>query len=320
MEKLRNNNIEILYKTQEDINTQYAIKKTKLEEGEKISIVSDSLFKTMFLNSKRLKYSAKLISLVVDVEFDYLLNNLQLIKNELDKEVISTKNQRCDYIANIRDSLINIEVNNNATIEVLERNIEYSHKLYASRIRVGSKYTYNQVIQININNFSFKDNENTIDYFYMKNQEGKALNEKIIYVNIYLPNNYRKWYNEGKESLTELERYILAIAEPDVRVSEEISEGDIFMEDTVKEIKEFCLEEDLRESYDKEWADISQGRLEGRREGHIEGKKEGLKEGKEEQIKIDAVNLHKNGVTDELITKSLNITQEQLEEYLKEAE
>ncbi len=64
-------------------------------------------------------------------------------------------------------------------------------------------------------------------------------------------------------------------------------------------------EEDQQENI--RLAMIEQARLDGIEDGSKETKKESAKE------------LHKNGVSDELITKSLHITQEQLEEYLKEA-
>ena len=38
------------------------IKREELKEGEKLSIVSNTMFKAMFFNEKRLKYSAKLFS------------------------------------------------------------------------------------------------------------------------------------------------------------------------------------------------------------------------------------------------------------------
>ena len=45
-----------------------------------------------------------------------------------------------------------------------------------------------------------------------------------------------------------------------------------------------------------------------------DGKEEGIEKNKRESAK----EFHKNGVSDEIIIKSLNITKEQLEEYLKE--
>ena len=106
-----------------------------LKEGEKISILSDSMMKTMFQNEGRIKYSVKLLSYFLDVSYEELLNNIYLVKNELDKKNESLKSRRADYVANINGSIINIEVNNNSSSKTLERNMEYAHRLYASKVR-----------------------------------------------------------------------------------------------------------------------------------------------------------------------------------------
>ena len=59
---------------------------------------------------------------------------------------------------------------------------------------------------------------------------------------------------------------------------------------------------------------------EGLRDGREEGIKEGIKEGREENIKENSINLYKNGVSKDIIIKSLNITEELLDDYLKEIE
>ena len=40
----------------------------KLKKGERASIVSDTMFKTMFQNENRIKYSARLLSCILDIE------------------------------------------------------------------------------------------------------------------------------------------------------------------------------------------------------------------------------------------------------------
>ena len=57
-----------------------AVKIEELKEGEKPSLISDTMFHTMFFNEKRLKYSAKLISYYLDVSYEKLLNNMILRK------------------------------------------------------------------------------------------------------------------------------------------------------------------------------------------------------------------------------------------------
>ena len=89
----------------------YSIELGEIKEGEKISILSDSMMKTMFQNENRLKYSAKLLSYYLDISFEELLQNIHLSKNELDKEKEKDLNRRGDYVALIHGSSVNIEVN-----------------------------------------------------------------------------------------------------------------------------------------------------------------------------------------------------------------
>ena len=124
MLKVRGDN----YKSLEELKVSYedAVELKRIEEGEKISILSDSMLKTMFQNENRLKYSAKFISYFLDVPFEKLLKNMYLSKNELDKQKEKSKGERSDYVAIIDNSTINIEVNNNGDIDILERNMEYA--------------------------------------------------------------------------------------------------------------------------------------------------------------------------------------------------
>ena len=122
---------------QESICKEYAVSLKPLEEGEKISILSDSMFKTMFQNENRLKYSCKFLSYFLDTTYEELLNNIHLAKNESDKRQEKDKNERCDYVAYIKGTYINIEVNNNSSLETMERNIEYLMRLYARKVKKG---------------------------------------------------------------------------------------------------------------------------------------------------------------------------------------
>ena len=102
------------------------------------------------------------------------------------------------------------------------------------------------------------------------------------------------------------------------------------MEDYVDEAQEVSLNDDLRESYDKEWAlkdlGLQQGIIEGYERGQVEGHELGLKDGIEqgkkeglEQAKKElTINLLRNDVPLELISKSFNYTIEELETMKKE--
>ena len=258
------------------------VRPEELEEGKKITIISDSMFKTMFVNSKRIEYGAMLIALLLEVNFDSLLSKIKLLNNELDKESVSSKGERADYVAEIDDIITNIEVNCNATMETLLRNLDFSHRLYARKVKVGSNYDFTQCIQININNFKFEGIDDVISEFYLRDEKGNILTDKLRYINISIPNLMEKWYNEGIEKLTEAERYILSLVEPDIEKAKEIGMGDYFMLKGIEDQIEFGKNPEILEAYDKEWAYKSWGYQEGHTEGYENGRKEGYESGRTE--------------------------------------
>ena len=313
------------------------------------------MLKTMFQNEKRIKYSAKFISYYLDISFEELLNNIHLSKNELDKDNEDKKGLRCDYVAYIDGTSINIEVNNNGSVAVLERNMEYAHRLYSRFVKRGDKEdNYTQVIQFNLNNFSFVGIDKIYDMYLIQNDSHTTLSKKLIFIQIYIPNLIRKWYTLGIQKLDESEKYLLGLVLRNIDDSKDIGGGIKIMEDYVDEAQEVSLNDDLRESYDKEWAlkdlGLQQGIIEGYERGQVEGhelglkdgiekgmkeglelgkkeglelgKKEGLEQGKKEGLeqgkKELTVNLLRNDVPLELISKSSNYTIEELETMKKE--
>ena len=254
-----------------ELDNEYVLKLSRnIKKGQKISILSDTMLKAMFQNENRIKYSAKFLSYFIDVEYEDILNNICLAKNELDKNNENDKGERCDYVALLSDTSLNIEVNNNSSLEVLERNMEYAHRLYSKKIRRGEEnYQYTQVIQFNLNNFAFKGNDKIVDIYTVTNDDNIGLSNKLIFVQIYVPNLRKKWYTKGMKSLSEEEKYILALVEMDLDKLNDLG-GENIMDEYVKEAEEVSFEGGVGEAYDKEWALRDQGYREGIKERNIE--------------------------------------------------
>ena len=250
-----------------ELDNEYVLKLSRnIKKGQKISILSDTMLKAMFQNENRIKYSAKFLSYFIDVEYEDILNNICLAKNELDKNSENDKGERCDYVALLSDTSLNIEVNNNSSLEVLERNMEYAHRLYSKKIRRGDEnYQYTQVIQFNLNNFAFKGNDKIIDIYTVTNDDNIGLSNKLIFVQIYVPNLRKKWYTKGMKSLSEEEKYILALVEMDLDKLNDLG-GENIMDEYVKEAEEVSFEGGVGEAYDKEWALRDEGKRESKKE------------------------------------------------------
>ena len=312
-----------------ELDNEYVLKLSRnIKKGQKISILSDTMLKAMFQNENRIKYSAKFLSYFIDVEYEDILNNICLAKNELDKNNENDKGERCDYVALLSDTSLNIEVNNNSSLEVLERNMEYAHRLYSKKIKRGEEnYQYTQVIQFNLNNFAFKGNDKIVDIYTVTNDDNIGLSNKLIFVQIYVPNLRKKWYTKGMKSLSEEEKYILALVEMDLDKLNDLG-GENIMDEYVKEAEEVSFEGGVGEAYDKEWAlrdqgyrdGLSQGKAEGKAEGFSQGKaegkaegiSEGISQGKIESKKEIAKNLLKNKIDISIIASSTGLTEEEI--------
>ena len=296
-----------------ELDNEYVLKLSRnIKKGQKISILSDTMLKAMFQNENRIKYSAKFLSYFIDVEYEDILNNICLAKNELDKNNENDKGERCDYVALLSDTSLNIEVNNNSSLEVLERNMEYAHRLYSKKIRRGEEnYQYTQVIQFNLNNFAFKGNDKIVDIYTVTNDDNIGLSNKLIFVQIYVPNLRKKWYTKGIKSLSEEEKYILALVEMDLDKLNDLG-GENIMDEYVKEAEEVSFEGGVGEAYDKEWALRDQGYRDGLSQGKAEGKAEGFSQGKIENKKEIAKNMLSKAMEVELISEITGLSIEEI--------
>ena len=159
-------------------------------------------------------------------------------------------------------------MNNNNGKDIRDRNFEY-----LMRIR-GDKRSreYNQVIQVNLNNYSY-DNDSTIRRdFAVMSKDNILLTNNIVVIDIYLPNIKNKMYNKGINALSEMERFLLIGIEEDRSKALEYVGDDIVMKEFEEVIKDKSLDDDLYEAYDKEWA----LREQSERDGYDAGIEQGI--------------------------------------------
>ena len=290
---------------------EYGIKFEELDENMKISLMFNEMFFSMFANSNHMEYSARFLSLFLKIDYEYLLANLRLSNSVLNKEKVITKAQRCDYVAELGNINFNIEVNVNNTRETLERNISYAHKLFMKKVKVGSKYEFSYAVQLNINNFSFIGNNKIVDTFFICNDQGDILSDKLIFIQIYAPNLRKAWYT--KEELSESERFLLSLIETNIEEANKIGMDDEYMTKAIEKQIELGHEDELLESYNHELAAYEQFKIDGYNEGFESGVAEGHASGLEEgQAKI-IKSLLDSGMAKEQISEITKISLEDIE-------
>ena len=308
------NNIPMLDRITSDKDSY---KKEEYYKGYKIPIISDTMFKTMINNTNRKQYASLLISIVLKKDYKEIYDNIEFIKDTLDKEREIEKGREVDFICKLEDEYVGIEMNNNFSKSSLERNISYCMDIYKSNLRRGESYSFNHVVQININNFFFKGNDQGTEEYSLKNNKGELLTDKIKIFNIYLPLIRKKYYNG--EELSDLEKLMLVFNEEDNEKLSKVYEGESIMEEYVKDAKRASMEDDIVGLYDKELheeklriTELEEAREKGIATGMKQGMAAGIAKGKKESILETAKNMLKDNLDIEMISKYTGLSEEEI--------
>ena len=289
-------------------------KKKEYYKGYKIPIISDTMFKTMLNNTNRKQYASLLIAITLNKDYEEIYNNIEFIKDTLDKERDIEKGRAVDFICKINNRYIGIEMNNNFSKSSLERNISYMMDIYKSNLRRGEGYNFNYVVQININNFTFNGNDQEVEEYSLKNNKGELLTDKIKIINIYLPLIRKKYYN--KDVLNDIDKLMLVFNEEDDEELSKVYKGVSIMEEYVKEAKRASTNDEIVGLYDKE---LHEEKLriteleEARDEGIIFGEKKGLAIGEKKGIIETAKNMIKDRLDINLISKYTGLPKAEIE-------
>ena len=288
------------------VSKKNAYIKKEYTKGYKIPIVSDTMFDTMINNESRKKYAALIISSVLERDYNEIYNSIEYVKNKLDKQLDIEKGREVDFICKLKDEYIGIEMNNNYSKEAFERNISYAMGIYKSKEIRGSKYSFNKILQINLNNFTFENNDREAEEYALRNENGEYLTEKIKIINIYLPNIRKKYYN--KEELNELDKVMLVLNEEDNNNLSKLYKGEKVMEDYVKDAKRASISDDIVGLYDKE---LHEELLRNTELYNAEQKgiKQGIKENKLETAKA----LLKEKISIDIISRTTGLKKEEIE-------
>lgn len=145
---------------------------------------------------------------------------------------------------------IGLEININNSIEQMEKNIYNIFDIYSE---VGNgELKYSQAIQFNINNFSFKEDDEIVEVYKFRNERGEILTDSIVIIEIYVPNLIKKWQIKGIESLSDSEKYLLALIIPDVEMSLELANNNDVALEYIKDAVEVSQNNGVLEAYNEE--------------------------------------------------------------------
>ena len=293
-----------------------------------ISPLYDTTFKYLWKNDNSRKFFIKLIKYLTTID----LTNYHLYDNEINSGN-NLKDYRLDlvFVPNDEDerfsTTINIEMYKDYHSTDSIKSFSYVFSLLSKSLKQGDTYFEKQIVQVNFNDGYFKDNKEVGSICYMISDEsGKYKKNYMKIYEVYLSKYKGLCYNETNE----LDAMLSFLSANSYEEMEQIACGKKEALAIMDELKRLAKEEDFLPEYDFEREmrrvtntekEISkqEGLAEGHAEGLTEGHAKGLTEGKESAAREIASNLLKNNVDIETISKSTDLSIEELNN-LKEKE
>ena len=199
----------------------------------------DPVFKSILTKCRN--YLAEVVHGITGIPKDEVLKGI-IINSEFVVNNIEEKRRTSDLIIELKDNVINLEMNNKYYKYLNRRNNGYLYK-------IDTMTEKKKTIQINFNNFKSEDGQ-TIKKYTLKDENGKEEEGGIIKYQVYLENIKEKYYNN--DELTKLEKYLLMIKLRKRKELKEISKGDKNMSDVYKKLDELSEDKYLSLLYDRE--------------------------------------------------------------------
>lgn len=305
------------------------------EKNKVIPMTYDVVFKSVLQDKESEGYLIDLINGITGIKKEYLKGNIVFKNSELKKDEKNEKKKAIDLIIEVKENIINLEMNKNYYNGLFEKNDRYIDKIKDGLVSKGDKYIkQKKLIQINFDDFERFD-ERIVIKFRMMDKERGLIRSDYVYntdVEIYHINLKRinkMYYNNNK--LNKFEKELLLMTLDDEEELTKTSKGCKEMEKVAEKISRVSREEELQGIYDVEEQEkfirdrirahaATEGFEQGIEKGVEQGIKQGIKQGIEQgiergrrtkQIEI-AKNLLASGVSIDIIEKSTGLKHDEI--------
>ena len=292
----------------------------KLQEGEIIPLTDNYMFIQTFYHHGEMEWIERFISDYLDLPYDRVHNHLTKLSRDAESDKRITADMQLDLVLDLDGEKINIELNNTNYQGLRKRNLAYVELLgghqYKKEKGKSSKDIYKNIkgtLQINLNGFG--NTERLINRYRLISEETKDIfSENLRIDNVDMSKINVKYKCVGKVE-EKIYLWCKLINTNSIYIFKEICAKLLPEEEAERMVKVVdYISKDERILLGDEEDQVENIRAAKIGQAFEDGKEEGVEQNKKES----AIEFHKNGASDELITKSLHITQEQLDEYLNE--
>ena len=275
------------------------------EKGKVIPGKYDPVFKALFEKESMRGILAYIISEITKIQKEYIIEHLVIKNTNIPKKKYMEKGKTADFVVEIKDHLINLEMNTYVKKGVLRKNIEYHYAL-AGGITKIKENSNKKVIQINFNIENIFDDREIIE-FKLRDEKGtQVLDENFINYQVNMEKILKLYYNNVE--LTRLEKILVMLQLEDKRTLKNVAKGDSELEDMGEFIEEFSYDDDIIGLYDKEAVDKYVHDLDVE-----EGFEKGIEQGTEQKTNEIALNMLKDRVEIETISKYTGLSTKEIE-------
>jgi predicted transposase/invertase (TIGR01784 family) len=269
-------------------------RKTPLQKGEIIPISFDYVFTGIFNNEENIDIIENFLSIYFDIDINKIKGHVKLLSRDLPIDTKQESDKQVDLVLDINHKKINIELNKKYEGGIIDRNIVFASKVHSRQLQYAfQKYSdIEQTIQINLNENSCHE-YGVRKTYYLKNEEGQVLSEKLRIDVVDMQNANKMCYTSEEEKLARWCRVITSKTEEELRRNL----GDDLMEEKTKdklekEVDKYSTDDEAICLYTK----LSKAELEHNTliyDAEQKGIKEGLERGIEQGIEQNKLEIAK---------------------------
>ena len=266
---------------------------------------NEKIMKKIFKNEKLgKKLSAKLISEVMNLDYDIVYNNIEKSSEEIAFSAL-TVNSTADAIYYSDRMYFDIEINLYSSESKPKQIESYVYQLYLGQIHTFKDYNkIKPIVQISIDSYDYLGEKEFIYKFYlMDNKYHKIVSDSIQMIHINLDYLRNISYNEIEKDELKKNLYFLICGNEELnQVYERV---DKLMKEIIDESKKIAgIEKMNLYLTDEEMLELD--------------KKHYIEVGREENRKEIVKSFYQNGASLELISKSTGLSIEDINKIIKE--
>ena len=264
---------------------------------------NDNMFKAIFTPKKNRELLKEFIKRSLKQVLNSDLEDLVILSSEIAKTNVHIKGKTVDVLAETKNEVLNIELNNSYYPAWHNRNASYIFSKYSEEVKVSE--TYNKMkmfIQINLTKGLSKDYPSLEIYTLKGEKSNKKYIDNLIILEFNIDKIKDEWYNGISEY------NFVAALDLEGEELDKICEGDKYMELFEKEVKRLNQNQKFTEfmSAKEEEEKLKKTLIE-------DAKNEGIQKGEmKKQIEI-AKNMLENKMDVKLISKLTELSISEIE-------